>query len=60
MLKSQETWLSLLPEKMAEDRTALAIKSSGGVSLPPAPAERAGSGNLNTRVKWFFSPLTAI
>ncbi len=42
MLKSQETWLSLLPEKMAEDRTALAIKSSGGVSLPPAPAESFG------------------
>jgi pimeloyl-ACP methyl ester carboxylesterase len=42
MLRSQETWLSLLPEKIAEERTALALKSSGGVSLPPAPAESFG------------------
>ncbi len=42
MLKSQETWLSLLPEDIARDRTAQAQMSSGGLSLPPAPAGSFG------------------
>ncbi len=42
MLKSGETWFSLLPPDLAADRAALAEKTSGGVSLPPAPAEAFG------------------
>lgn len=42
MLASGETWLSLLPEDMARDRTELAQRTSGGLSLPPAPAESFG------------------
>ena len=41
-LKSGETWFSLLPPDLAADRAALAEKTSGGVSLPPAPAEAFG------------------
>ena len=42
MLDTGETWMSLLPEDMAKDRTELAHKTSGGLSLPPAPAESFG------------------
>ncbi|WP_422039914.1 alpha/beta fold hydrolase [Roseibium sp.] len=42
MLGTGETWMSLLPEDMAEDRTRLAQETSGGLSLPPAPAESFG------------------
>lgn len=42
MLETGETWMSLLPEDMAEDRTRLAQETSGGLSLPPAPAESFG------------------
>ncbi|MEM1360620.1 MAG: alpha/beta fold hydrolase [Pseudomonadota bacterium] len=41
-LETGETWLSLLPEEIAADRTALAEKTSGGLSLPPAPPESFG------------------
>ncbi|MTI44486.1 pimeloyl-ACP methyl ester carboxylesterase [Roseibium hamelinense] len=36
MLRSGETWLSLLPEGTAAERTALAKRTSGGLSLPVA------------------------
>ncbi|MBG6162270.1 MAG: alpha/beta fold hydrolase [Roseibium album] len=42
MLDAGETWLGLLPEDMARDRTELAGKTSGGLTLPPAPAESFG------------------
>jgi pimeloyl-ACP methyl ester carboxylesterase len=42
MLNSGETWFDLLPEDLAKDRAALAEKSSGGLSLPPAPAQSFG------------------
>ena len=42
MLESGETWLSLLPDDMARDRTELAQKTSGGLTLPPAPADSFG------------------
>lgn len=42
MLDTGETWMSLLPKDMAEDRAELARKTSGGLSLPPAPAESFG------------------
>jgi pimeloyl-ACP methyl ester carboxylesterase len=42
MLNSGETWFDLLPEDLAKDRAALAERSSGGLSLPPAPAQSFG------------------
>jgi len=42
MLSSGETWFDLLPEDMAVDRKALAQRTSGGLSLPPAPPESFG------------------
>jgi len=42
MLGTGETWFSLLPKDMADDRAALAQRTSGGLSLPPAPAESFG------------------
>lgn len=42
MLGTGETWFDLLPEDMAKDRAELARKSSGGLSLPPAPADSFG------------------
>lgn len=42
MLNSGETWFDLLPEDMAQDRKALAEKTSGGLSLPPASPESFG------------------
>ncbi|MEM8570474.1 MAG: alpha/beta fold hydrolase [Pseudomonadota bacterium] len=38
ILDSGETWFSRLPADVARDRAALAQSTSGGVSLPPAPA----------------------
>ncbi|CTQ52692.1 acetoin dehydrogenase E2 subunit dihydrolipoyllysine-residue acetyltransferase [Roseibium album] len=42
MLNSGETWFDLLPEDLAKERAALAESSSGGLSLPPAPAQSFG------------------
>lgn len=42
MLNSGETWMDLLPEDMARDRTDLANQTSGGLSLLPAPPESFG------------------
>ncbi|MEM8701233.1 MAG: alpha/beta fold hydrolase [Pseudomonadota bacterium] len=42
MLDTGETWMGLLPEDMAKDRKRLAQETSGGLSLPPAPAESFG------------------
>lgn len=42
MLNSGETWFDLLPEDMAQDRKKLAKETSGGLSLPPAPAQSFG------------------
>jgi pimeloyl-ACP methyl ester carboxylesterase len=42
MLNSGETWFDLLPEDLAKDRAELAERSSGGLSLPPAPAQSFG------------------
>ncbi|MBW8638403.1 alpha/beta fold hydrolase [Hoeflea sp. WL0058] len=50
MLKSGETWFSLLPPELAADRAALAEKTSGGVSLPPAPAESFGVTRPEDRI----------
>jgi pimeloyl-ACP methyl ester carboxylesterase len=42
MLESGETWFDLLPSDLAADRKALADRTSGGLSLPPAPPESFG------------------
>lgn len=42
MLQSGETWFDLLPPDLAADRKALGEKTSGGLSLPPAPPESFG------------------
>ena len=42
MLGTGETWLGLMPQDMAKDRAALAEKTSGGLTLPPAPAQAFG------------------
>lgn len=42
MLESGETWFDLLPGDMARERRAVAEKTSGGLSLPPAPPESFG------------------
>lgn len=42
MLDSGETWLDLLPEEIARDRSALAQTSSGGLSLPPGAPDSFG------------------
>ncbi|MEM1129504.1 MAG: alpha/beta hydrolase [Pseudomonadota bacterium] len=42
MLDNAETWFGLLPADIVADRTAKAMASSGGLSLPVAPPESFG------------------
>ena len=42
IMEDGETWFSLLPPEIAEDRRNLAETSSGGLSLPVGPMENLG------------------
>jgi len=42
MLQTGETWFDLLPPELAADRRVLAERTSGGLSLPPAPPKSFG------------------
>ncbi len=42
IMEDGETWFSLLPPEIAEDRRKLAEASSGGISLPVGPMENLG------------------